>query len=129
MSALATDPFATLNEEQRAAVEHRGEPLLVIAGAGTGKTMTLAARVARLVLDGADPNRLLLLFSRRAAQGRWSAAPAACAWRWGCAHPGHAALPWAGTFHAVGARLLREYAASLGLAPRSRCSTAATPKT
>ena len=48
---------------------HGSAPLLVLAGAGSGKTLTLAARVARLVLDGADPNRLLLLtFSRRASQ-------------------------------------------------------------
>ena len=62
-------PFGALNEQQRAAVEHDGGPLLVIAGAGSGKTMTLAARVARLVLEGADPQRILMLtFSRRAAQ-------------------------------------------------------------
>ena len=58
-----------LNAQQLAAVQHGETPLLVLAGAGTGKTLTLASRVARLVLDGADPNRLLLLtFSRRAAQ-------------------------------------------------------------
>jgi DNA helicase II / ATP-dependent DNA helicase PcrA len=113
-----SDPFATLNAEQRAAVEHGSAPLLVIAGAGTGKTMTLAARVARLVLDGADCNRILLLtFSRRAAQemerragrllhaalgfGSTQAAPA---------------LPWSGTFHGVGARLLRDHAGAIGLA-------------
>ena len=68
-----TDPFASLNEQQRAAVEHGSgaapaEALLVIAGAGSGKTLTLASRVARLVLAGADPQRILLLtFSRRAA--------------------------------------------------------------
>ena len=71
-------PFADLNDAQSAAVEHGldaagrivpAPPLLVIAGAGSGKTMTLAARVARLVLAGADPQRVLLLtFSRRAAQ-------------------------------------------------------------
>jgi DNA helicase-2/ATP-dependent DNA helicase PcrA len=120
MLATATDPFASLNDEQRAAVEHRGEPLLVIAGAGTGKTMTLAARVARLVLEGADPNRLLLLtFSRRAAQEMERRAGrllhAALGLR---ATQGAPALPWAGTFHSVGARLLREHAASLGLAPQ-----------
>ena len=61
-------PFDRLNPQQLAAVMHGDAPLLVLAGAGSGKTMTLAARVARLVLDGADPNRLLLLtFSRRAA--------------------------------------------------------------
>jgi DNA helicase-2/ATP-dependent DNA helicase PcrA len=117
MTIATADPFAALNDEQRAAVAHRGAPLLVIAGAGTGKTMTLAARVARLVLDGADPQRVLLLtFSRRAAQemerrtGRLL--HAALGLR---ATQGVPALPWAGTFHAVGARLLREYAASLGL--------------
>jgi DNA helicase II / ATP-dependent DNA helicase PcrA len=65
-----------LNTEQRRAVEHGvsemdavpGMPLLVIAGAGTGKTNTLAHRVAHLIVNGADPRRILLMtFSRRAA--------------------------------------------------------------
>jgi DNA helicase-2/ATP-dependent DNA helicase PcrA len=115
---LPADPFAGLNDAQRSAVDHGDSPLLVIAGAGSGKTMTLASRVARLVLDGADPQRVLLLtFSRRAAlemerrvgrvlhralgQGATQRAPA---------------LPWSGTFHSVGARLLREYAGRIGLA-------------
>ena len=56
-----------LNPEQRLAVEHVGGPLLVIAGAGSGKTNTLAHRVAHLIVNGADPRRILLLtFSRRA---------------------------------------------------------------
>ncbi len=119
------DPFATLNAEQRAAVEH-GEgcqpaaPLLVIAGAGTGKTMTLASRVARLVLAGADPQRILLLtFSRRAAQEMERR----------CGRVLHAALgfgatqrapslPWAGTFHSIAARLLREMAGAIALSPQ-----------
>lgn len=120
LSASAADPFAALNPEQRAAVAHGDHPLLVIAGAGTGKTTTLAARVARLVLDGADPNRLLLLsFSRRAAQELAQRAGRLLhqALGWG---PAQAApeLPWAGTFHAVGARLLREHAGAIGLAPQ-----------
>ena len=119
------DPFATLNAEQRVAVEHgvvdaAAGPLLVIAGAGTGKTMTLASRMARLVLEGADPQRILLLtFSRRAAQ----------AMERRCGRVLHAALgfgatqrapalPWAGTFHSIGARLLRELAGSIGLSPQ-----------
>ena len=124
------DPFATLNDAQRAAVEHgigavagqgaTAGPLLVIAGAGTGKTMTLASRVARLVLAGADPQRILLLtFSRRAAQemerrcGRML--HAALGFRATQRAP---SLPWAGTFHSIGARLLREVAGAIGLAPQ-----------
>src|ERR1700752_4453817 len=66
--------LAKLNPQQRRAVEHGGPelaeagPLLIIAGAGSGKTNTLAHRVAHLVVNGADPRRILLLtFSRRAA--------------------------------------------------------------
>ena len=125
LAVTRTDPFATLNAEQRAAVEHGignelAPPLLVIAGAGTGKTMTLASRVARLVLAGADPQRILLLtFSRRAAQ----------AMEHRCGRVLHAALgfsatqrapglPWSGTFHSIAARLLREVAGAIGLSPQ-----------
>jgi DNA helicase-2/ATP-dependent DNA helicase PcrA len=119
------DPYACLNAEQRAAVEHgRGElapgPLLVIAGAGTGKTMTLASRVARLVQDGADPNRILMLtFSRRAAHEmeRRVGRVLHAALGFGATQQAPS-LPWAGTFHSVGARLLREYAPSVGLSPQ-----------
>jgi DNA helicase II / ATP-dependent DNA helicase PcrA len=64
----ATPYLARLNPEQRQAVEHGGlSPLLIIAGAGTGKTNTLAHRVAHLIVRGADPRRMMLLtFSRRA---------------------------------------------------------------
>ncbi|WP_374440479.1 ATP-dependent helicase [Stella sp.] len=105
----------TLNPEQRLAVEHGDGPLLVIAGAGSGKTMTLAHRVARLVADGADPRRVLLLtFSRRAAAEMVRRVERILA-----RLPGHrgATLPWAGTFHGVGARLLRQEADRIGLAP------------
>jgi DNA helicase-2/ATP-dependent DNA helicase PcrA len=57
-----------LNDRQREAVEYGAEPLLIIAGAGTGKTKTLVHRVARLITDGVDPSRILLMtFTRRAA--------------------------------------------------------------
>lgn len=111
------DPFSALNEQQRAAVEHGMEPLLVIAGAGSGKTLTLASRVARLVLGGADPQRLLLLtFSRRAAleMERRVGRVLHRALGFGAAQRAPS-LPWSGTFHAVGARLLRELAPRLGL--------------
>ena len=92
-------------------------PLLVIAGAGSGKTLTLAARVARLVLAGADPSRILLLtFSRRAAHEMEARVGRVLRKALGFA-PTQAApkLPWCGTFHSVGARLLRLYAARIGL--------------
>ena len=118
-----SDPFAALNDEQRAAVFHGSHddapPLLIVAGAGSGKTLTLAARVARLVLQGADPQRLLLLsFSRRAAASLQRRAGLllhqALGLRGTQAAP---LLPWAGTFHSVAARLLREQAPRIGLHP------------
>lgn len=109
----------TLNPRQAAAVAHRHGPLLVLAGAGTGKTLTLAARVAQRVLDGVAPQRLLLLtFSRRAAHSLQQRAGLmlhqALGWP---AHQASPTLPWAGTFHSVAARLLRELAPQAGLAP------------
>ena len=115
----AAEAFGALNDAQHAAVMHGRAPLLVIAGPGSGKTSTLAARTARLVLDGADPQRLLLLtFSRRAAREMAHRAglvlQQALGRRGGAAPP---TLPWAGTFHAIGARLLRELAPAIALAP------------
>ena len=71
-SITRSDYLSKLNDRQRSAVEHGGgqvaAPLLVIAGAGSGKTNTLAHRVAHLIVNGADPRRILLMtFSRRAA--------------------------------------------------------------
>lgn len=124
-TASSSDPFAALNEAQRAAAEfgQRGAeglsagPLLIIAGAGTGKTGTLAARVARLVLAGHAPERLLLLtFSRRAAEEMGRRARRIVAQVAGGA-PGSGRLPWSGTFHGIANRLLREYAANVDLSP------------
>ena len=125
-AAALLDPFATLNPAQRAAVEHGAVaapgqsahgPLLVLAGAGSGKTTTLACRVAHLVLHGADPNRILLLtFSRRAAsemQRRVGRTLQQALGQGATRRPPE--LPWAGTFHSVGARLLRAYAPRIGL--------------
>ena len=123
----------TLNAAQRRAASHgeplpgnkglRAGPLLIIAGAGTGKTATLAHRVAHLVLHGVDPARIMLLtFSRRAAiemrrrsldilrkalDDTLGSRSQVIAQR----------LTWAGTFHALGNRLLRHYAPQLGLEP------------
>jgi len=117
------DPFAALNDEQRAAVFHgtaaAPPPLLIVAGAGSGKTLTLASRVARLVLDGADPQGILLLsFSRRAAQALQRRVGSLLHQALGLQATQPAPLlPWAGTFHGVAARLLREQAARIGLNP------------
>ncbi|MEZ5557770.1 MAG: ATP-dependent helicase [Pseudomonadales bacterium] len=99
-------------------------PLLIIAGAGTGKTNTLAHRVAWLLLQQVAPERIALLsFTRRAAQelltraeriaqAALQAAPGARGF-----HPNATRMLWAGTFHSMGNRLLREYAQVLGLDP------------
>ena len=111
------DPLAALNDAQRQAVEHGvndgdTRPLLIVAGAGSGKTNTLAHRVAHLIRHGADPARILLLtFSRRAAQEMERRAETVLAG----VQRGVVSLPWSGTFHSIGARLLREYAPRIGL--------------
>lgn len=114
-----------LNVEQRRAVEHGCDaladapPLLIIAGAGSGKTNTLAHRVAHLVVSGADPRRIMLLtFSRRAAVEMQRRVERIMSKALGPNAGAMAdALAWSGTFHAMGARLLREYAADIGLDP------------
>jgi len=122
---MPLDLLAQLNPQQRRAVEHGvGEgssmaavPLLVIAGAGSGKTNTLAHRVANLIVSGVDPRRILLMtFSRRAASEMSRRVEGICAKLLGPkAGIMTDALTWAGTFHAIGARLLREYAEQIGL--------------
>ncbi len=122
------DPLAALNAAQREAVLHGlgggagGDPpppLLVIAGAGSGKTNTLAHRVAHLIAHGADPGRILLLtFSRRAADEMGRRVRRILAeMSAGRPGPAQAQLNWSGTFHALGARLLREYAGRIGVDP------------
>ena len=127
MAAVLTDP---LNAAQGLAARHGAVgsdgrfgsgPLLIIAGAGTGKTATLAHRVAHLLLAGVDPTRLLLLtFSRRAAAEMTRRAErivaTALAERHGGTLPA-VRLPWAGTFHSVASRILRRQAHDIGLDP------------
>jgi DNA helicase-2/ATP-dependent DNA helicase PcrA len=110
---FATAETAQLNDRQREAVGHDGPALLIVAGAGTGKTKTLAARVGRLLDSGVPPERILLLtFSRRAAQELL----ARTAVRNDTAAQGVGRV-WGGTFHAVANRLLRQHGAALGLSP------------
>jgi len=121
--------FDRLNPAQRAAARHgeragdgayRAGPLLIIAGAGTGKTNTLAHRVAHLVLEGVSPERILLLtFTRRAAHEMTQRAQrivaAALEAKAGSGTIPSVRLPWSGTFHAIGNRLIRRHAARVGL--------------
>jgi DNA helicase-2/ATP-dependent DNA helicase PcrA len=114
--------LAKLNPQQRRAAERAAAaqgPLLVIAGAGSGKTNTLAHMVATLIVEGADPRRLLLLtFSRRAAGEMMRRVERIVGEAMGpAARIMTDALTWAGTFHAVGARILREHAHSIGVDP------------
>ncbi|MCP4038408.1 MAG: ATP-dependent helicase [bacterium] len=123
--------FDSLNEAQRAAACYaaaEGEApraLLIIAGAGSGKTNTLAHRVAHLLVNDADPERVLLLtFTRRAAAEMTRRARRICEAQHAAAvragqrvRPRPGDLHWSGTFHAVANRLLRIYARSLSLDP------------
>ncbi len=121
-----------LNATQRRAVTYgealdlkgfKSGPLLVVAGAGTGKTNTLAHRVAHLVLNGVDPGRILMLtFTRRAALEMRRRAKEIVTTALGdpIGGPGQALaqkLTWCGTFHSLANRLLRHYAARIGLDP------------
>ena len=120
-----SDPgwLARLNPEQRRAVTHGGGqvsgPLLVIAGAGSGKTNTLAHRVALLLVNGADPRRILLMtFSRRAAREMAARVERIAGEALGAKAATLAeGLTWSGTFHSIGARLLRDCAPQIGLDP------------
>ena len=103
----------TLNARQREAATYGDGPLLILAGAGTGKTNTLAHRVAHLLLAGASPERILLLtFSRRAAQEMTRRAQRIVA-----EAVMQVRLPWSGTFHAIANRLIRQNARRVGLEP------------
>ena len=122
------DHLGLLNPAQRLAAEygeradddgfHAG-PLLVIAGAGTGKTMTLAHRVAHMIIEGVSPERILLLtFTRRASQEMTRRVESIVRASARDAMPLPAGgLPWSGTFHSIANRLLRRFARNLGLDP------------
>ncbi|HEY7075998.1 MAG TPA: ATP-dependent helicase [Solirubrobacteraceae bacterium] len=109
-AALATERpwLEELNPQQRAAATHPPDgPLLILAGAGTGKTTTLCARLAWLVAEGAPSERVLLLtFTRRAARELLQRARGLV--------PASARV-LGGTFHSVGHRLVRRHASALGL--------------
>src|SRR5688500_8822396 len=114
--------FSKLNDQQRSAATAGDEPLLIVAGAGTGKTNTLAHRVAHLISRGVDPGRILLLTFTRRAAAEMTRRVAGILSSAVTPPPRHAATPpqllsrlWSGTFHAVGNRLLRLHGQLLGL--------------
>lgn len=106
-----------LNDRQRAAATHGDDPLLIVAGAGTGKTRTLVHRVACQIASGVDPSRMLLLtFTRRAAAEMLRRVDGVLR-----RLPDTRAVGkkvWGGTFHAVASRLLRSHGKAIGLGPR-----------
>src|SRR5690348_3532205 len=125
--------LAKLNGPQRRAASYgeplpekgfKSGPLLIVAGAGTGKTDTLAHRVAHLVLHGVDPARIMMLtFTRRAAiemrrRAYELAKSALNETLGGVSQSILQRMSWAGTFHSVGNRLLRHYARHLKLDPQ-----------
>ncbi|MFB6264729.1 MAG: ATP-dependent helicase, partial [Bradymonadaceae bacterium] len=104
---LSHDYESKLNDQQLEVVRARGGPMLVIAGAGSGKTRTLTYRVAHLVDSGVPPERILLLtFTNKAAESMTS--------RVGSLVGGDTTAMWSGTFHSVANRLLRREADHLG---------------
>jgi DNA helicase-2/ATP-dependent DNA helicase PcrA len=132
MMKVKANAFDALNPGQRraatfgAVIPDKGVsagPLLILAGAGTGKTNTLAHRTAHLVLNGTDPSRIMMLtFTRRAAQEMIKRAQTVVAEVLSERGKGGdrsvvSRLTWSGTFHSVGSRILRLYAKHLGLDP------------
>ncbi|HXX42885.1 MAG TPA: UvrD-helicase domain-containing protein [Chthoniobacterales bacterium] len=106
-SSIHIDYAAELNEQQYAAVTASPGPLLVIAGAGSGKTRTLTYRVAYLLENGIDPRNILLLtFTNKAARQMLD--------RVANLLPIDASGIWGGTFHSIGNRILRRHGSALG---------------
>ena len=104
--------LSNLNNQQRRAVRHGliskkpdFRPLLVLAGAGTGKTELITHRVAHLILKGTSPRRILLLAFGRLAAGEMTGRAKRIV---ASVNGTKVDLPWSGTFHSVGARLLRQ---------------------
>src|ERR1700693_5741066 len=107
-----------LNAEQREAVLHEKGPLLVLAGAGSGKTRVITHRLARLVETGVDPRGILAVtFTNKAAEEMRERARRLLG--------GGAVLSFIGTFHAWALRLLRRYAAAAQVPPRFAIADAA----
>ncbi len=110
-AGIRIDYAAELNPQQHAAVTASPGPLLVIAGAGSGKTRTLTYRVAYLLENGVDPRNILLLtFTNKAARQMLD--------RVANLLPVDASGLWGGTFHSIGNRMLRRHGSALGYSSR-----------
>jgi len=108
MDASAALRAESLNPQQLEAAAYRGGPLLVVAGAGTGKTRVITHRIARLIAEGATPGRILAVtFTNKAAEEMRRRVEDLV--------PGRGSLVWIHTFHALAAKLLRQHAATLNL--------------
>src|SRR4051812_33990405 len=106
-TSIHIDYAAELNEQQFAAVTAPPGPMLIIAGAGSGKTRTLTYRVAYLLENGIDPRNILLLtFTNKAARQMLD--------RVANLLPVDASGLWGGTFHSIGNRMLRRHGRALG---------------
>ena len=107
VSSIHIDYAAELNEQQLAAVTASPGPMLIIAGAGSGKTRTLTYRVAYLLENGIDPRNILVLtFTNKAARQMLD--------RVANLLPVDATGIWGGTFHSIGNRMLRRHGSALG---------------
>jgi len=118
-NAIAESLLRDLNDQQRAAAAYGTEPLLIVAGAGTGKTATLAHRVAYLIANGTPPGRILLLtFTRRAAGEMLRRVDGILRTLSDVGGPAlSGGQVWGGTFHSVASRLLRLHGRDIGLEP------------
>jgi DNA helicase-2/ATP-dependent DNA helicase PcrA len=106
-TSIQIDYAAELNEQQLAAVTASAGPLLIIAGAGSGKTRTVTYRVAYLLENGIDPRNILLLtFTNKAARQMLDRVAGLL--------PIDASGIWGGTFHSIGNRMLRRHGSALG---------------
>lgn len=105
-----------LNEQQRAAVEKTTGPLLVLAGAGSGKTRVITHRIVHLILGGVSPHNILAVtFTNKAASEMRERVVALINQHAPAARAGIDSLPTVTTFHSLGVRILREHHATLNL--------------
>ncbi len=107
-----------LDSEQREAVLHDGGAILLVAGAGSGKTRTIVARIARLIRDGVACDRIAgITFTNRAAEEMRERVADLLSIPPSGSRERRTGLPWLGTFHAFGAGLLRRFGPRIGLSP------------